>query len=293
MFAFALRDVRNDLLFLARDRFGKKPLFCTVSMESLCSASEMKSILKRCPFRTQAGPRSPCVLFYVLLHTGPTHDFRRHCKLPPGHVLTLKNGRVRESRYWDLSFRPNRGRSEADFIDEIKHRTSEAVAIRLISEVPLGAFLSGGIDSSAVVAFMATASKNPVNTFTIGFSGDTGSLEDERQDARMVAARYGTNHREFEVSPDPAGIIEAIVRSFDEPFADDSTIPSYFVCKIARENVTVALSGLGGDEAFGGYERYLGFQLSQSGSTCCPSQCDQESDPSSTGCRSPGPVETA
>jgi asparagine synthase (glutamine-hydrolysing) len=110
---------------------------------------------------------------------------------------------------------------------------------------------------------MAKASKDSVNTFTIGFSGETGVFEDERKYARMVASRYGTNHREYAVRPELSGLIEAIVRSFDEPFADDSTIPSYFVCKIARENVTVALSGLGGDEAFCGYERYLGFHLSQ------------------------------
>jgi asparagine synthase (glutamine-hydrolysing) len=263
MFAFAVRDVRKDLLFLARDRFGKKPLFYAVYDGKFVFASEMKSILSDPRFDRRLDREALASYFMFSYIPAPLTIFEGIRKLPPAHVLTLKNGRIRESRYWDLSFRPNRRRSEADFIDEIKHRTSEAVAIRLVSEVPLGAFLSGGIDSSAVVAFMATASKNPVNTFTIGFSGDTGSLEDERQYARMVAARYGTNHREFEVRPDPAGIIEAIVRSFDEPFADDSTIPSYFVCKIARENVTVALSGLGGDEAFGGYERYLGFQLSE------------------------------
>lgn len=137
----------------------------------------------------------------------------------------------------------------------------ESVQAHLVSDVPLGAFLSGGIDSSAVVAMMSGNGTGKVNTFSIGFGGDTGGYLDERSYARMVAQRYGTNHHEYEVMPDPRGIVEKIVRSFDEPFADDSAIPSYYVCKIARENVTVALSGLGGDEAFAGYERYLGYRL--------------------------------
>ena len=138
----------------------------------------------------------------------------------------------------------------------------EAVRIRLMSEVPLGAFLSGGVDSSTVVALMSQASTAPVNTFCMGFGGDVGGYLDERGYARQVATRYGAQHREFEVQPEASGLVETIVRAFDEPFADDSVIPSYFVCKIARENVTVALSGLGGDEVFAGYERHLGFALS-------------------------------
>jgi len=138
----------------------------------------------------------------------------------------------------------------------------ESVKMRLMSEVPLGAFLSGGIDSSAIVALMSMdGNADPVNTFCMGFGGNTGAYLDERGYAKMVAERYSTNHREYEIMPNPEGLLEKIVRSFDEPFADDSTIPSYFVCKMARENVTVALSGLGGDEAFAGYERYFGFQL--------------------------------
>ena len=132
-----------------------------------------------------------------------------------------------------------------------------------MSEVPLGAFLSGGIDSSTVVALMSKADDGPVNTFSIGFGGDTGGYLDERKYARMVAERYSTNHQEDEVFPKPEGLIEKIIRAFDEPFADDSTIPSFAVCEAAKRGVTVALSGLGGDELFGGYERYLGFQLSE------------------------------
>jgi asparagine synthase (glutamine-hydrolysing) len=129
--------------------------------------------------------------------------------------------------------------------------------------VPLGAFLSGGIDSSTVVALMSRINESPVKTFCIGFGGDTGGYLDERKYARQVSQRYSTDHREYEVLPSPEGLVEKIVCAFDEPFADDSAIPSFYVCKIAKENVTVALSGLGGDEVFGGYERYLGFELSQ------------------------------
>jgi asparagine synthase (glutamine-hydrolysing) len=131
-----------------------------------------------------------------------------------------------------------------------------------MSEVPLGAFLSGGIDSSMIVALMSGISKQPANTFCMGFGGDVGGYLDERGYAQQVSDRYGTNHREYEVQPDAAGLVETIVRAFDEPFADDSAIPSWFVCKMAKENVTVALSGLGGDEVFTGYERHLGFALS-------------------------------
>ena len=264
MFAFAIRDLRNDRLFLARDRFGKKPLFYANYGGRFVFASEMKAILTDPRFARDIDDEALASYFMFSYVPAPLTIFRGIRKLQPGHVLTVEHGRIRETQYWDVAFAPNRRRSEADFIEEFGERMGDAVGMRLISEVPLGAFLSGGVDSSAVVAYMAKASADPVNTFTIGFSGETGFFEDERKYARMVAARYGTRHREFEVRPELSGLVETIVRSFDEPFADDSTIPSYFVCKIAREHVTVALSGLGGDEAFCGYERYLGFHLSQS-----------------------------
>jgi asparagine synthase (glutamine-hydrolysing) len=263
MFAFAIRDLRDDTLFLARDRFGKKPLFYAHDDGRFVFASEMKSILVDPAFDRSIDEEALASYFMFSYVPAPLTIFKGIRKLQPGHVLTVEGGLVREARYWDLSFKPDRKRSEADFIEEFRHRLNDAVKVRLMSEVPLGAFLSGGIDSSAVVACMSMASQGPVNTFTIGFAGDTGFYEDERQYARLVASRYGTSHHEFEVRPDVTGVIDAIVSSFDEPFADDSTVPSYFVCKAAREHVTVALSGLGGDEAFCGYERYLGFQLGQ------------------------------
>jgi asparagine synthase (glutamine-hydrolysing) len=262
MFAFAIRDERRDRLFLARDRFGKKPLFYAAYGGKFVFASEMKAILADPDFRREIDDEALASYFMFAYIPAPLTIFTGIRKLRPGHTLTIDGGQCRERRYWDLTFKPDRSRTEADLIDELTHRLEEAVRIRLVSEVPLGAFLSGGVDSSAVVAFMARAGTTPVNTFTIGF-GQVNGFDDERRYAQMTADRYATRHREYEVRPDVTGIVDSIVRSFDEPFADDSTIPSYFVCKTARQHVTVALSGLGGDEAFLGYERYLGFRLSQ------------------------------
>jgi asparagine synthase (glutamine-hydrolysing) len=263
MFAFAIRDERRDTLFLARDRFGKKPLFYATYDGMFVFASEMKAILADPRFTREIDEEALAAYFTLSYIPAPRTIFKGICKLLPGHTITIRRGQIQQQRYWSLAFNPNRRRREADVVDELTDRIDEAVRIRLMSEVPLGAFLSGGIDSSAVVAFMAMSSPNPVNTFTIGFSGNTGSFDDERQYARMTSDRYRTQHYEYEVRPDLSGIIESIVRSFDEPFADDGAIPSYYVCKTAREHVTVALSGLGGDEAFLGYERYLGFRLGQ------------------------------
>src|SRR5262245_17497799 len=202
MFAFAVRDERNDSLFLARDRFGKKPLFYACYDGKFVFASEMKSILvdPSCPRAIDEEAVASYFLFSYI--PAPLTIFKGIRKLQPGHVMTVRRGEIRERQYWDLSFNPDRHRTEASFIDEFASRLSEAVRMRLMSEVPLGAFLSGGIDSSAVVAFMAKASDAPVNTFTIGFSGDTGFFEDERKYAALMANRYGTRHREFEVRPD-------------------------------------------------------------------------------------------
>ena len=262
MFAFAIWDEPIKTLFLARDRLGKKPLFYAEYGGKFVFASEMKSLLIDQEFRRTLDEEAIASYFTYSYIPAPATVYRGIRKLNPGHYLIYQDGRTTIREYWDLYFAPDRRKKEKDFIPEFMELLEEAVRIRLMSEVPLGAFLSGGIDSSTVVALMSHASVEPVNTFTIGFGGDTGSFQDERVYARLVAGRYRTNHREYEVTPEIDGLVEKIVGAFDEPFADDSTIPSYFVCKMARENVTVALSGLGGDEAFCGYERYLGFQVS-------------------------------
>jgi len=261
MFAFAIWDRTTGELFIARDRLGIKPLFYAEHRGIFYFGSEMKSILAAETFPREIDEFALACYFSLSYIPAPHTIFKRIKKLLPGHTLKWKAGKVTEKKYWDLYFNPDYSKSENYFIDGFMGLLQESVRIRLMSEVPLGAFLSGGIDSSTVVAMMSRASRESINTFCIGFGGDVGGYFDERRYARMMADRYSTNHREHEVFASPDGLIEKIVTAFDEPFADDSTIPSYFVCKIARENVTVALSGLGGDEAFAGYERYLGFRL--------------------------------
>lgn len=264
MFAFAIWDSDKKRLFIARDRLGIKPLFYAEHMGKFYFASEMKAILADSSIPRDIDDvalASYFTLSYIPAHLTIYSNIR---KLLPGHMLFWQNGKVRIQKYWDVHFCPDRTKGEKYFIDGFLEHFQDAVKMRLMSDVPLGAFLSGGIDSSAVVASMSTVSSQPVNTFCMGFGGHTGGYLDERKYAQLVSDRYSTNHKYYKVVPRFDGLLDKIVRSFDEPFADDSTIPSYFVCKVARQNVTVALSGLGGDELFAGYERYLGFQLSRS-----------------------------
>lgn len=262
MFAFAIWDATERVLFLARDRLGIKPLFYGEYRGGFCFASEMKAILADADFPRGIDNLALSSYFMLSYIPGEATIYPGIRKLLPGHSLTWRNSNYSIRKYWDLNFVPDKGKSEGYFISGAMDLLSQSVDSHLVSEVPLGAFLSGGLDSSAIVAMMSKSLENPVNTFCMGFGGDVGGYLDERPYARQVADRYATRHKEFEVLPNFEGLVETIVRAFDEPFADDSAIPSYFVCKIARENVTVALSGLGGDEAFAGYERYLGFALS-------------------------------
>ena len=262
MFALAIWDLKDKSLFIARDRLGIKPLFYSNYQGRFCFASEMKAILVDESFSREIDELALASYFNLSYIPGELTIYKGIRKLLPGHTMTWRNGQMSIRKYWDLQMAPDRGKNEDYFIRGFMDLLSEAVKIRLMSEVPLGAFLSGGIDSSTVVALMSQVSTTPTNTFCMGFGGDVGGYLDERVYARQVAERYGTRHKEFEVRPEAEGLVETIVRAFDEPFADDSAIPSYFVCKIARENVTVALSGLGGDEVFTGYERHLGFLLS-------------------------------
>lgn len=263
MFSFCIWDSQRETMLLVRDRLGEKPLFYAHYNGDFVFSSEMKSILADPRFDRAIDEEAVGAYFTFSYIPAPLTIYRNIKKLPPGHLLLYKKGQIRIQQYWDVSFNPDRQKTETEFIHEFMELLSEAVRLQLRSDVPLGAFLSGGIDSSVVVALMSRADSRPVNTFTIGFGGNVGGFDDERKYARLVADRYKTNHREHEVLPDVGSLIEKIVRAFDEPFADDSTIPSYFVSQLARRNVTVALSGLGGDEMFCGYERYLGFQIGQ------------------------------
>ena len=188
----------------------------------------------------------------------PRTAFRHIRKVQPGHILTFEAGRARERPYWHPRFTPKQELSEPEALDRLEAELLEAVRLRLISDVPLGAFLSGGLDSSTVVAMMARVASGPVRTFSIGFGEKD---HDELRYARMVAEAFGTDHSEFVVTPEAAEVLPTLVRHLGEPFADSSIVPTFYVAKIAREKVTVALNGDGGDELFAGYERHRGMQL--------------------------------
>ncbi len=252
MFAFALWDRPRRRLVAARDRFGKKPFNYYWDGRRLIFGSEIKSLLL-------AGiPRevNPVALDEYLVYgyvPAPNTAFAGIYKLPAAHVLIYEDGHVSTRRYWDLSFAPTCQDDEAMAIERTSALLEDAVAVRLMSEVPLGAFLSGGIDSSVVVALMSRLMPQPVKTFSIGFEEDDFS---ELPHARAVARHFHTDHHEFVVRPDLISVLPQLVWAHDEPFADPSMLPTYYVSKLAREHVTVALSGDGGDEVFGGYSRY-------------------------------------
>ncbi|HUY02869.1 MAG TPA: XrtA/PEP-CTERM system amidotransferase [Rhodocyclaceae bacterium] len=256
MFAFALWDRKRETLFLARDRLGVKPLFYAALPDgNFLFASELKGLLAHGGLSRQIDPCAVEEYFALGYVAEPRSIFTGAKKLPPGHCLMLRRGRplppTRE--YWDVSFTLDNPIGHRDACAELSARLEESVKLRMISEVPLGAFLSGGVDSSAVVALMAGLSREPVNTCSIGFAERSF---DETEFADMVAARYRTRHHVERVESDDFDLIDTLARLYDEPYADSSAIPTYRVCQLARKHVTVALSGDGGDESFGGYRRY-------------------------------------
>ncbi len=253
MFAFALWDQRDRSLFLARDRIGKKPLYYYFDGKTFIFGSEIKAILE--DQTVQRLPDHEAIHHYLTYQCVPSpwSAFKGIRKLRPAHYLVLRNGKMSITRYWNISYLPKITTPEKDLRHEILERLKEAVRLRLVSDVPLGAFLSGGIDSSAVVALMSGVMRVPVKTFSIGFREEAYN---ELKFARMVADRYKTDHTEFMVEPDAVDILPKLVWHYNEPFADPSSIPTYYVAKLAREHVTVILNGDGGDENFAGYGRY-------------------------------------
>jgi asparagine synthase (glutamine-hydrolysing) len=256
MFAFAIYDERRRSVLLARDRLGIKPLHYAWDNGQLFFGSEIKAILAAAPGLAEINAAALREFFCFGYIPDPNTAFTNIRKLPPGHLIEFSAARsepqVRE--YWDLpSFGTHTPKSEEECLEEMEARLAEAVRIRLISDVPLGALLSGGTDSSIVVALMARATAKPVKTFSIGFKD---SDFNESPYAKVVAQKFGTDHQELIVDPDLEAALENLTSSMEEPFGDSSMLPTYFVCCLARQHVTVALSGDGGDELFAGYDRY-------------------------------------
>jgi asparagine synthase (glutamine-hydrolysing) len=258
MFALALWDRTRERLVLARDRVGKKPLlWARLPDGSLAFASELKALLRVPGVSTEVDPTA-IDAFLALQYVPGGTGLRSVEKLPPGHVLVAEGGSVRVERY--ARFEQLQPESEGDWLALVRERVDAAVRRRLISDVPLGALLSGGIDSSVVVSRMARASTHPVRTFTVCFDDDR---YDERRYARAVAERYGTAHEEIALEEDVAETLPRLAATFDEPHGDDAALPLFLVCEAARRHVTVALTGDGGDESFAGYERYAAHELAR------------------------------
>lgn len=263
MFAFAVWDRNRRRLFLARDRVGKKPLFYAETAGRLSFASEIQGLL--------ADPRVPRDVSHEALDDylalgyipAPATAFLGIFKLPPAHTLTAGFGhdgrvRVQTERYWSLDYATKPRRSEAEAGEELRETLTDAVKVRMVSDVPLGAFLSGGVDSAIVVGLMAGISDRPVKTFSVGFDDPD---YDELEHARLVARHFATDHHELIVRPDDLSVITGLVRHFGEPFADSSAVPTFHVARATRGSVTVAVNGDGGDESFAGYERYRAMDL--------------------------------
>ena len=261
MFALALWDAHRERLLLARDRFGKKPLLWTRLPDgSLAFASELKALLALSGVRRDASLERLDAYLALGYVPGAESAVAGIKRLEPGCLLVAERDEVRVERYWRLEAREAGHGDDADWLEAVRDGVRSAVRKRLVSDVPLGALLSGGIDSSIVVAMMAQESSEPVRTFSVGF---TERRYDERRYARLVAERYGTIHEELLLEPDAAALIPRLVEAYDEPFGDTSALPTFLVCEHARRFVTVALAGDGGDEMFGGYERYRAHALAE------------------------------
>jgi asparagine synthase (glutamine-hydrolysing) len=259
MYAFALWDSRRKRLLIGRDRLGVKPIYLWQDGPRLIFASEAKAILAVPGVGRELDPaalRSYLALGYV---PAPQSIFRGIRKLPPATLLTAGDGRLEERRYWRVPPGIDRLATESEWIAHVRARLEESVRMQMVSDVPIGAFLSGGIDSSAVVAFMSAHSDQPVKTYSIGFGGGNAeAFYNELPYARQVAQQFGTDHHEIIVKPDVVSLLPRLLWHMDEPIADTAFITTYLVSEFARRDVTVILSGVGGDELFGGYRRYLG-----------------------------------
>lgn len=256
MFAFAIWDKKAESLFIARDRVGKKPLFYShTSAGNFVFGSELKTLLTHGEISRDIDDAA--LDAYLTFGYVPEEFciFSDAKKLAPGHFLVFKDGKVETQKYWDFDYSSNSEiKSEEEYVEALREKIRDAVKVRLISEVPLGAFLSGGVDSSSIVGLMSQILDKPVKTFSIGFNEDSFN---ELKYARIAAKHFNTEHHEFTLTPDFVSIVDDLVWHFDEPFSDSSALPTYMVSKMARDYVTVVLSGDGGDELFAGYTRYV------------------------------------
>ncbi|MCA9471140.1 MAG: asparagine synthase (glutamine-hydrolyzing) [Nitrospirales bacterium] len=254
MFAIALWDSQKRQLILARDRVGKKPLFYAYDKGRVVFGSEMKAVLAAPDVSREVDLEALSDYISLLYVPAPKSIFKAVRKVLPGHYVVISDRGLRDEEYWDIDFSRTVIKSEREWCEQLLDTYREAVQLRLISEVPLGAFLSGGVDSSSVVGLMTQITGKPVTTTSIGFEEQEF---DELDYARQVANQFGSQHYEHVVRPDAVGITEKLAWFYDEPFGDSSSIPTYYVSQLAREHVTVALSGDGGDEFFAGYRRYI------------------------------------
>ncbi len=259
MFDFALWDARQRRLLIGRDRLGVKPLYVMQDGRRLAFATEAKALLTLPGARTELDREAVAGYLHLGYVAAPQSLFRGIRKLPPATLLSVQDGQVREWRYWRLPTAINRGWSHAEWLERTRAQLERSVQMQMVSDVPIGAFLSGGVDSSAVVGYMARHSDQPIRTYAIGFDGgEAEALYNELPYARQVAQRFGTRHREIVVKPDVVGLLPRLLWHMDEPVADTAFITTYLVSEFARQDVKVILSGVGGDELFGGYRRYLG-----------------------------------
>lgn len=257
MFAFALWDENKQQLLIARDRLGIKPLFYTNQGGRFIFGSELKALLAAPGIELELNPAAVDQFLTLEYIPAPHTIYKNIYKLLPAHYMTVKNGHIRMASYWEIPQEPI-CQPEEVCVEIVRDLLQEAVRMQMISDVPVGAFLSGGIDSSAVVALMAQASNEQIRTFAIGFEDNSYNEIDY---ARRIAAKFHTSHHEEIIQPDMIQLIDQLIAQFDEPFADSSIFPTYLVSKMASQQVKVVLSGDGGDEVFGGYDTYLAHRL--------------------------------
>ncbi|WP_136808529.1 asparagine synthase (glutamine-hydrolyzing) [Desulfosediminicola flagellatus] len=258
MFSFALWDEKKRRLMLGRDRLGKKPLFYTQHEKSFLFASEIKALFCDNRIRRELNPSALHDFLSFKFIPQQEDLFKGICKLPPASYLTVNEGKVRIESYWNLTYKTDTSMSEEEALAKSEEVLSRAVKSRMISDVPIGAFLSSGLDSGMVVALMSQFSSSPVNSFSIG---DQTEGFNELPDARKIADAFKTDHRELVVHPEAIKILPDLIYHLDGPFADVPALPMYYVAKLAREHVTVVLTGDGGDESFAGYDRYIANQM--------------------------------